>query len=403
MRPRAELAIGFGIFAVVAIVAAAIGRSGKTPASIDFRTSTYLAGPNGARGFADALERLGVPVQRMRERPFGVRILRGASREAVVVLEPTLAFTAYDAATFSLYASSPRGGDLVAVGRAVAPLMRCFGFEPRSRFLDSVVAYVPGNPRPRRPAYTRAVLRPVHDSARRPALEEEGTTCATYAASTADTLLATERGEPVVLRLSGDSSGHDVVLAADAGLFRNRTMRDTDAGPFVLALFAGRYDRVVVDEYHHGFGPSGSLLGATIDWSLRSPYGWLVWQVAAVGVLALLAGGVRFGPIRSGIERRRRSPIEHVRALSTALAAARGHDVAIATLVQGLRRRLSPGAPPPREGWRRWLARLDDRSARPETRDAVRRLRRLTPEGASAERVMEVANAVEDVWKTLRR
>jgi hypothetical protein len=227
--------------------------------------------------------------------------------------------------------------------------------------------------------------------------------CAHFPVSSVDTLLVSEKREPIVVRLESDSAEHEVVLVSDAALFRNRTMRDTDAGPFVLGLFAGRYDRVVVDEFHHGFGPSGSLLQATVEWSLHTPYGWVVWQAAVVAVLALLASGLRFGPVRAVIERRRRSPVEHVRALSTALAAARGHDVAIATLVQGLRRRLSPGAPPPRQGWREWLAQLDAHATRRETRDAVRRLRGLTPEGASAQRVMEAANAVEDVWKTFRR
>ena len=85
-----------------------------------------------------------------------------------------------------------------------------------------------------------------------------------------------------------------------------------------------------------------------LDWSTRSPWGWVVWQLAAVGVIALLASGVRFGPVRRAIERRRRSPLEHVRALATALAAARGHDVAVRLMVQGLRRRLSRGGRPAR-------------------------------------------------------
>ena len=45
--------------------------------------------------------------------------------------------------------------------------------------------------------------------------------------------------------------------------------------------------------------------------------------------------------------------MEHVRALATALAAARGHDVAVRLMIQGLRRRLSRGAraTPDLEAW----------------------------------------------------
>ena len=118
---------------------------------------------------------------------------------------------------------------------------------------------------------------------------------------------------------------------------------------------AGKYDQVLFEEYHHGFGAAGSLAGAVLAWSKSSPWGWLVWQGAIVGLVALLFGAVRFGLARPAIARTRRSPLEHVRALATALAAARGHDVAIAAIVRGLRRRLLPPALRSRGDWRLWL------------------------------------------------
>ncbi len=63
----------------------------------------------------------------------------------------------------------------------------------------------------------------------------------------------------------------------------------------------------------------------------------------SVGVIALLFGAVRFGPPRPAIPRKRRSPLEHVRALATALAAAHGHDVAVATIIRGLAPPTLPG------------------------------------------------------------
>jgi hypothetical protein len=195
-----------------------------------------------------------------------------------------------------------------------------------------------------------------------------------------------------------------VILVADAELFRNRALRRSDAGPFVLRLFQGRYDRVVFEEYHHGFGAQGSLAGATLAWSRRSPWGWAVWQIVAVGLLALLFGGIRFGQPRPGIERKRRSPLEHVRALAVALSASQGHDEAIAAIVRGLRRRLLPPALRGRAAadYRSWLAQLDRPAASPAVKASLASLSSLTRPGQAAASVLRAANAVEDLWQDLK-
>jgi hypothetical protein len=232
--------------------------------------------------------------------------------------------------------------------------------------------------------------------------EEEGgvVTCTLPVALTVDTLLRTVGGQPVVVRATFDDA-RTVTLVADDRLFANRALRETAAGPFALGLIVPRYRRVVVDEYHHGFDASRSLSGATWDWTLRTPWGWAMLQLAAVGVLALLAAGVRFGPIRTGIERRRRSPLEHVRALATALAAARGHDVAVGLIVQGLRRRLSRAGRPGRAGLHAWLTELDGAVTTPRGREALATLRQVTDRPASADDVLHAADAVETLWQEL--
>jgi hypothetical protein len=205
----------------------------------------------------------------------------------------------------------------------------------------------------------------------------------------------------VVVRLRYPQ-GRTITLAADDGLFRNRTLRHTLAGAFTLGLVAGRYERMIVDEYHHGYTAAGSLGRAAIAWSFRSPWGWMVWQLAAVGVVALVAGGVRFGPVRSALTRRRRSPMEHVRALATALAAARGHDVAVRLMLQGLRRRLSRGGRAPAAELDTWLASLEPsvRSARGrEALDHLKATLRTPPDAAS---VLAAGNAVETLWEELK-
>jgi hypothetical protein len=128
----------------------------------------------------------------------------------------------------------------------------------------------------------------------------------------------------------------------------------------------------------------------------------MVWQLAAVGMVALLASGVRFGPVRSAIERRRRSPMEHVRALATALAAARGHDVAVRLMVQGLRRRLSRGGRAPGTDLESWLDGLAPSVRSPRGRDALEALKAALGTPPDAASVLAAGNAVETLWEELK-
>jgi hypothetical protein len=128
----------------------------------------------------------------------------------------------------------------------------------------------------------------------------------------------------------------------------------------------------------------------------------MVWQLIAVGLMALVASGVRFGPVRSAIERRRRSPMEHVRALATTLAAARGHDVAVRLMVQGLRRRLSRGGRPTAMDLDAWLEGLAPSVRSTRGREALATLTttlRTPPDAAS---VLAAGNAVETLWEELK-
>jgi hypothetical protein len=193
-----------------------------------------------------------------------------------------------------------------------------------------------------------------------------------------------------------------VTLVSDDGLFRNRALRRTLAGAFVVGLVADRYERMIVDEYHQGYVAAGSLGGAALAWSARSPWGWMVWQLIAVGLVALVASGVRFGPVRSAIERRRRSPMEHVRALATTLAAARGHDVAVRLMVQGLRRRLSRGGRPTVTDLDAWLEGLGPSVRSTRGREALETLTTTLRTPPDAATVLAAGNAVETLWEELK-
>jgi hypothetical protein len=364
---------------------------------VDPRRSTYLSGPSGGRGFADALERLGVTVTRNR-RP--IESLDNSTRPestVVALIGPSIPLTSREGARLAADSA-----DLLLAGSRAEWAMRCLGYRVRSRAPSEVTTPVPEGERrffTVNDELVRDGAAVVADSAH---LEDGRVVrCTVPAARSVDTLLtaAGQRAVAVTLTYEG---GRRVTLVADDRLFTNRALRETAAGPFALGLVVPRYRRVVVDELHHGYEGDGSLAGATLDWSLRSPWGWAAWQAALVGLVGLLAAGIRFGPARAAIERRRRSPLEHVRALATALAAARGHDVAVRLMVQGLRRRLSVSGRPTRGDLDAWLDSLTPALRTERGHDALDDLVELTRRQPSADDVLRAANDVETLWQELK-
>ncbi len=407
MRPRNETLLGLAVLTVLVIITGGIGRARARRPDEDPRPSSFLAGPNGVRGLADAVERLGLAVRRFRERSQELRHLPPAKRQTLVVLDPSAPLSPPETGAVLEFNrdSTDRGGHLLVAGRGTEPVMRCFGYRLARRRFDSIAVALPGGPTGKETAWVHQTLVPTRetvasDSSR--IIDIGAAPCRVPAIAAVDTLLLGPAGAIVALRLTRADVARSVTLVSDVNLFRNRVVRRTAAGAVVLRMLTEGSERVVFEEYHHGFGASGSLARATLDWSLRSPWGWAAWQAAAVGLIALLFGAARFGPARSGIVRTRRSQLEHVRALAGALGAARGHDVAIAALVRGLRRRVAPGALRGRGNAAAWLGQLERSLTRPRARTAVRTLRTLTRPGQPSSSVLAAANAVEDLWEELR-
>ncbi|MGH7529341.1 MAG: hypothetical protein ACREMN_03075, partial [Gemmatimonadales bacterium] len=254
--------------------------------------------------------------------------------------------------------------------------------------------------------------------------EESDDPCAFFVERGRDTLLVSADGRPVALRLRYEGGG-TVTLASDIGWFRNRVWRDTDAPTIVLPWLTpperpdGGRGRVTWSEYHQGFGRGGRSLEAAIwAWLRGTPIGWAILQLVAVALVWLGLSAVRFGPPQSVIERRRRSPLEHLEALAAGLESAGGtgsSDAAVTRIAAGLRRRLrraggggaGRGAAPLDGGTvGPWLDSLELVVRGPRGRDAVRRLQLLVRGAGTrlpgAERVLATAQAVEDVWEELR-
>jgi hypothetical protein len=398
MRPRTELAAGTVLLLVLGIGAAALGSQRVRLTDSDPRRSTYLAGPLGASGFAEALSRLGVTVVRHRRQVAGLDTLGGA-RTLVAFLGPTRDLSALEGVAL---ARAPV--DLLLAGVGAAPAIRCLGYDVVRRLRDSVSIRRPDGGSDGRMPGIRAVLfhrmSPMAvDSS--DLVDGRPVACTAPAALRVDTLLRDSRNRAVAIRLTLPRE-RSVTLVAEDHLFANRALRETAAGPFALGLVVPRYSRLVIDEFHHGYDASGSLAGATAAWTLRSPWGWAIWQLAVVGLLALLAAGVRFGPVQSALERRRRSPLEHVRALATALAAASGHDVAVRLIVQGLRRRLSHAGRSTRGEATAWLAGLAPAVRTSRGHAALGTLTTIIRRPASADDVLAAANAVEALWEEVK-
>ncbi len=417
MSHRTELGLVL-LLAVALTVALLAGRRHPRATEAYEPVSTYYSGPTGGRGPYDVLARLGVPVERRRTTLFD--LVRQARRRPAVlmVVAPSRWLAPAEREAVAQYLAT--GGALVAVGDA-GGLTQCLAWDtatPDSAEIaerDNVAVAVPAG-LARLPGVSW-VLQSVEqdtlegDTKRAAALRKlgrpgglirEDSECDSAVRVATDTLLATVQGEPVVIRLHYRGGGRALLISED-DYFRNRAWRDTDVpGLLVPLIVPEKRGRVSWDEYHHGHGAEGSLTRSALAWMARSPIGWVLWQLVAVALVWLVVTAVRFGPPRSVIDRRRRSPLEHLEALAAGLEGAAGVETAVALTVSGLRRRLSRTGQLPRGDARLWLGALELALPGARGRRAARRLQDLLTKPGGPERVLGAAQAVEDVWEELR-
>src|SRR5207244_11132739 len=121
-------------------------------------------------------------------------------------------------------------------------------------------------------------------------------------------------------------------------------------------------------------------------------------QLLGVALVALAVTAVRFGPARSVIERRRRSPLEHVEALAAGLEGAGGVDTAVGLTVSGLRRRLGRVGLLPAGAERAWLAARELGLPTAHGRDAVRRPPRTINEPGGPDPAAQADPTVGSGW-----
>jgi hypothetical protein len=385
----APIAVGLTVAALGTVAAMAGLRANHQP-DTDPRLTTYGTGPAGARGFADAMERLGAPVLRLRTFP-GTGIDSSAVRP-LAILDPSRPLSTGEGIAL---ARQVEVRDLLLVGDGAEPVMRCFGY--RLTWTDNRRVRVPGPP----PDSLTVWKVLVPDSAATVRDRSSGTdrverSCTVPAITAVDTLLATIDGHPVLLRLHVDD--RVVMLAADGAMLNNRRLRRPAIGVAMLTPIRRTFSALAIDEFHHGFstGKATSPGRAVLAWSLTSPWGWAGWQLAAVGLVSLIAGGVRFGPLELMVRANRRSPLEHVRALATAFAAARGHGEGVRWIVRGLRRRLGRITPGVDDAV--WLGRAGDTVRTARGRAAIDTLQNALRD-PTADAPRAAAAAADTLWE----
>ncbi len=412
MSSRLEIKLAVLLAVAIGLAVWAAHRTPKPPAD-DYRASTFLAGPRGSRAVYDVLVKLGRPVQRRRS-SLATFSADSARRPALlVVLNPWIPLESTEQEEVARYVKA--GGAVLSAGNG-GGILRCVGWrlKPDRWTDDSVNVATPSGLHSLPPVARVLEQRPLDSIGtrgrglqglvkRRP---DSTNACNQLTPERREPLLYAANGPPVLLRLWYPGGG-SVTLVSDAGWFTNQVWRNSDVPLVLVPLLTsprGERGRIVIDEYHQGFRrDEQSVTSLTWDWLRHSPLGWAVLQILAIALVWLAVMAVRFGPARDAVERRRRSPLEHIDALGAGLESAEDEGTAVQRLIGGLQRRLSMTRGG-RERPEAWLEGLELAMRGPEGRAAVRRLRHLVTErnGKDGVRVLAVAQAVEDVWEQLR-
>lgn len=149
--------------------------------------------------------------------------------------------------------------------------------------------------------------------------------------------LAVEGAQPMIV---GQRYGDGYVIALSSVYpFTNDGLRDPASAALVLNLlrWLPSGERIVFDEFHHGFGPATDLRALL----LSNPLGWAVLYSVAVVGLYIVAGSRRFArplPLRS--EAARRSSVEYIDSMAGMLRQAKQIAYAAEHYRQMVRRRL---------------------------------------------------------------
>jgi len=203
-----------------------------------------------------------------------------------------------------------------------------------------------------------------------------------------------------------------IVALSDRNLLRNDYIRICAWGvgessvrmlEYLSAGRTPRQTRLVFDEFHQGFGPKPNIPHAIATVLFHTSPGAMLFQIIVASGILLLAIAPRaiLPPATSRVQRR--SPFEHVEALSSAYSQIGATRVVTERLVRGLRRRLSSGSGPTG-------ARVSDGAflesvslTHPGVSTEVATITNALTRQSSPAQLVAVGEAIETIERTIKR
>jgi hypothetical protein len=394
LRPRYV----FALLAVIVVAAVLFIPQGETGANTR-QLTTYDTDPSGARGIYEVAHRLGWRVMRRRA-AFEAPVDTAA---VYLILDPPLEPSATEVGV--LLDAVRRGANVVVIPSMGSALADSIGIAqaPLTALANPVV----------RPDSMADTL-PAPEVRR--AAEQFGAfnrTLAAVPATDADTnpsfpsdavaLVQVRQRREIVPTMMARRMGRGlVVVVADPDFLRNWQVRRGAAAVLAVRLIEwidpDRAAPLVFDEYHQGYGAPDGLTHTVVRALVATPEGRGLLQLIAAGVVLWLAYAVRPIPPAPRRTIERRSPFEHVGALSRAYEQIDATRLATHRLVRGLRRRHSAGVAGGVDD-AEYLARLAGR--KPELAGDAALLRRALEAPLPAAEWVAVGGAIDHIERTI--
>jgi hypothetical protein len=274
------------------------------------RPTTYSAGPGGYKALYTWLKALGIWTRRWE------KDLRGLPPDAKVLLliQPEIMPTGREIGTLKRWVR--RGNTLVLAARPSHPVISAFGLnadaEEPSVEDEKDLRVQPG-------VYSQQVKK----------LHSQG--IPGMASSRPDVIFHIRNSGRGLLAVIPEGKGRIIAMAAPE-LFNNMALRDGHHARLALNLLLPHLGkgRLLVDEYHHGYGRVGSLFE-----HLARSGGKAALLHGLLLLLTLWAAfGRRFGPQRPIVPVERRSSMEHLQAIARLFQRAGARDLAMGALLR---------------------------------------------------------------------
>ncbi len=321
--------IAIGVIVVVALIVAPEVEYGYG----ELNLTTFSAGPYGARGLYQTAERLGWPVQR-RLTPFRDTLPANAT---YLLLDPPVQPGARE--TSLLLDAVRRGARLLAVPSRGSPLSDSVGVAVAAGFAPSGSA-VEAPDTPEALTYRGRLEHWLVPADReRSALPDD-----------VQQLLLVRTAREDRPSIVGTQWGAGrLVLVADGGIFANQRQRELDEAVLALRLVewlegGGERYPLIFSEWHQGRGTHPSPTGVLFEALFATAPGRAMVVLLLAGGVLLLALGARPIAPQPPPMIERRSPFEHVGALSRAYQQIGATRLATTHLVRGLMRRRALGS-----------------------------------------------------------